>query len=183
VIVNYVFTLFSDLVFSSTSFPVGVLASTLGLNSITAFLFFTVLYYLFDNRLWNSTLLQRFHQIPDLSGDWSGKINVEGENGKDDVSVHIEQTWTKLELTLKLDNGQAISDSKTASITTNSGETRLVITYLSRQQGPGMGERDHHEGVNWFNHDPTSSPERLYGRYFTDPSRGSQGLIKLEKEV
>jgi len=162
---------------------VDVLASTFGLNSITAFLFFSGIYYVFDNRWWNSTLIQRFHQIPDLSGDWSGEINVEGEEGKDEVSVHIEQTWTKLELLLELDNGQATSQSQTAHIMTDSGRTRLVITYLSRQQGPGMDERNHHEGVNWLSHDPTKSPEHLDGRYFTDPSRNSQGLIQLKKET
>lgn len=150
-----------------------------GLTSVTAFFIYHGLNQFFKERAWAWQLIAGYHGIPELSGKWTGHINVDGEDGKDPVSVWIKQTWDEIEVRLELDNGQAVSHSISGSMETNGVFPRLVITYQSKQKGPGAQDRDSHEGVNWLEY--IQEENVIEGWYVTEPSRGSHGTIRLER--
>lgn len=139
-------------------------------------LFFCILYILFEKCLWKFEIFGfRMSKIPDLNGTWAGKIiSNHGGRHEIDVTVTIEQTWSKMSIILKTANSK--SKSKSASMFIK--EKRLCYHYLNEPSSITPDTMSKHYGVAYLDFDEDGT---LEGNYFNDWERGTFGKITLEK--
>ena len=112
-------------------------------------LVFGVSYWVFDNWLWRWQFLRvmRLIRLPDLSGAWTGTVasSYSGFEGVQQVTVKIEQKWTRM--VVRLNAEESRSWSVTASVLTNSPEG-LILTYLFDNE-PKAESRGDDASVPW----------------------------------
>ena len=146
-------------------------------------LVFGVSYWVFDNWLWRWRFLRvmRLISVPDLRGAWTGTIasSYTGFEKTQQVSVKIEQTWTKM--VVRLNAEESRSWSVTASVLTNAPEG-LVLTYLfdNEPKAESVMTMQRFSGTTVLTR---TAPDRLEGHYYTGRGRETHGSIKLLRRL
>ncbi len=146
-------------------------------------LVFGVSYWAFDNWLWRWRFLRvmRLISVPDLRGAWTGMIasSYTGFEKTQQVTVTIEQTWTKM--VVRLNAAESRSWSITASVLTNAPEG-VVLTYLfdNEPEAESVRTMQRFRGTAVL---AISAPGRLEGYYYTGRGRESHGSIKLRRRL
>jgi hypothetical protein len=118
---------------------------------------YALLYRVFDRWFWRTPLAQRFGLagVPDLSGTYDGKLtstyrDSAGDNVVRDISLAIQQTWTKMSVEMAVTSGSSTSRSISAvgSISHDGTATRLIYLYQNKVN-PGLADDDmrDHEGA------------------------------------
>ena len=118
---------------------------------------YALLYQFFDRLFWRTSVAQRswFTEVPDLSGTYDGKLtstfrDSAGNNVVIDISLVIQQTWTKMSVEMAVTSGSSTSRSISAvgSISQDGTATRLIYLYQNKVN-PGIADDDmhDHEGV------------------------------------
>ncbi len=138
------------------------------------------LHWLFDRYAWRVRLLRKLHltQLPDLNGEWVGKIESSYNKGDSiyAVSVVINQRWTKM--LVRLDAQHSQSRSTTASLrTTDLANPELSYQYVNEPHSNAPATMEMHRG--------TATLELigsvLKGGYYTGRGRGEVGTIELRR--
>lgn len=142
------------------------------------------LYLGFDKWAWKLPPVQNIHGVTDLNGIWSGTLDRKNaETGLDEtdvaITVHISQTWSKIEVNLVNDNlpdkgmpGRTRSTASTAFFKTESTHSKLLRYIYSFGQGYGVAELQlsgQHDSL------------QLKGDYIS--SEMNKGYICIERET
>ncbi len=153
----------------------------ISINQVSVLGIFGIMYLLYTNFLWKAKVLKKFHDVPDLNGEWYGSYlsSYTDESGKPIIgscSAIIKQDWNKI--SIKCTFGESSSSySKTASLYVDDIEgVILTFTYINDSKNPNWETRKH-DGCNIFQ----CGDGVLEGKYFTDRGNGTHGTIQLTK--
>ena len=114
---------------------------------------YALLYQVFDRWFWRTPAAQRsgLTEVPDLSDTYDGKLtstfrDSAGNNVVIDISLVIQQTWTKMSVEMAVTSGSSTSRSISAvgSISQDGTATRLIYLYQNKVN-PGLADDDMHD--------------------------------------
>lgn len=131
---------------------------------------FIAVFYLFDRYLWKYKL----SKIPNLSGDWEGKIETSHGGREFDTKVNIKQTWSSISIILETANSRSKSEVASISIS----KSRLVYQFFNEPFFRSEKTLHKHYGVTMLNF---KGNDVLEGFYFTDRDRQTHGDINLKR--
>lgn len=119
------------------------------------------------------------YNVPDLRGAWTGTVagSYSGFEENQEVTVTIEQTWTKL--AVRLNAAESRSWSVTASVLAKAPEG-LVLTYLFDNEPRAEAARtmQRFRGTTVL---VETAPGQLEGHYYTGRGRETHGSLKLRR--
>ena len=144
---------------------------------------FGVIYYLYDNFLWKTSILHKVHKIPNLNGSWNGsflssKLDDNGVNYNGTSEMVIKQTWSKISITAYFNKSTSDSHSARININGNDG-IELKFEYYNKAEQSVIPTMMKHTGFNILRY--ISSENKLVGDYFTDKNRSTNGTITVIK--
>jgi hypothetical protein len=151
-------------------------------TAIPVFGLFSLLYMLFNKKLWKVEAFRKGLLVPDLNGTWtcSGTTilrNGERVNTPWQGEITITQSWSKLAIHLK--TGQSSSQSVSASVSHEPGVGyRLLYQYSNRPKADQLDLSRHGGASELLFSENCRSAE---GSYFTDQHRKTVGTMSLRK--
>lgn len=137
--------------------------------------------WLYNNHLWKCKWFQKWHGIPDLSGEWSGSLTSSYQNKKIDMTLVIKQTWTTISCRSAFK--ESLSYSESASLFTNDVRGPVLrFSFQNKSENLECGAQTY-EGYNML----ALEDDQLNGFYMnnrTNPNQtgGNIGTINLHKE-
>lgn len=131
---------------------------------------FMAVFYLFDRLLWKSKL----SKIPNLNGDWEGKIETSHNGREFDIKVNIKQTWSSISIILETANSRSKSEVASISIS----KSRLVYQFFNEPFFKSEKTLHKHYGATMLDFKGNGI---LKGFYFTDRDRQTHGDINLKR--
>ncbi len=137
--------------------------------------------WLYNNYLWKCKWLQKWHGIPDLSGEWSGILTSSYQNKKIDMALVIKQTWNTISCRSTFNESSSCSES--ASLFTNDVRGPVLrFSFQNKSENLACGAQTY-EGYNML----VLEDNQLKGFYMnnrTNPHQpgGNIGIINLHKE-
>lgn len=148
----------------------------------TAFAFYGLLYYLFDNYIWKYSFIKNIISTPDLNGSYDVVLKSSRDNYGKEYSgkLEIHQTWSKINI--HLETKTANSYSKTAYIEIqNKKNFTLKWEYLSTKKPEYTSEDYMHYGVTRLNIDVENNIlGKIEGDYYTDICNHVYGKISVK---
>ena len=155
---------------------------TIPLSSVSAFMVFGAVFWIFNQHLWKCKLARKFLLMPDLNGKWKcdGTTMIKGgqeTNHPWNAEIDITQSWSKI--IIRLRTKDSISSSTSASITRMEGQGFKVLYHYQNDPTQISETLNKHDGAAEiiFNQDCTEGD----GHYFTDQHRSTVGSLKLRK--
>lgn len=144
-------------------------------------LVFGALYAILEKWAWKWPLVRALLgiRVPDLAGNWEGHISSSYDQHarEHSVSVRIKQTWHTVGIRLEAD--QSCSESKTASILTDTvTRARLSYEYFSEPLPGAVETMNPHHGTTVLQ---LTESGNLEGYYYSDHHRGESGRIELTR--
>ena len=151
-------------------------------TAIPVFGLFTLIYWLFNTKLWKLKWLRAVLLVPDLNGTWACEGLTVLRSGVEvntpwKGTVVITQSWSKL--LIHLSTGQSGSHSVSASISREPGVGYRLLYQYSNDPSARETELHKHDGAAelLFTEEGTSAS----GSYFTDQHRKTVGTMSLKK--
>lgn len=152
--------------------PVNVIAPS-------AMMIFVFLLFLYNNYVWRLASKARLSCIPDLNGEYSGKIE-RNDGRKYEVSVIISQTWSKIDFILESD--ETIGKTELAGLLIeNNNLKRLKTIYSVSPKANINNENLYGEGVNEFRIRKEDGIFQLEGHSYSSKLRGGKILLRRIK--
>lgn len=148
------------------------------LSLLGAGVIYTLLYYLFNSRLWNKKKFSRFIKVPDLSGRW----HVKGETLSHEHYnwcgiLTIVQSWDKVRIRLETEHSG--SDSITASIIYDEGiGYQLLYNY---RNDPKVGETSLNSHIGFAEFTFDEELQNASGEYFNGRNRNTFGKMEIRR--
>lgn len=152
-----------------------------GLASITSAVgMYQVFYYVFDHFIWKWRVFRKLGlvTVPDLNGQWVGKIKSSyGSDAKDyQIDVFITQQWSKI--LIRLDTGESHSKSiATSFLTDDPSSPELVYVYDNDPKAMTSESMHAHRGTAKLR----ITDSGLQGQYYTGKGRRTIGDISLKR--
>jgi hypothetical protein len=151
--------------------------------TITTFVVFTILYFLFNKILWR--YFYWILKIPNLNGVWSCKgHSYKYTNSSTEYDweseITIKQDWDKIGITQKTKESESFSTSIIGGIKIEDNDEVLlsyVYTNIPRNNTPELAR---HEGLVKLRFD--KELRSASGDYFNDKSRQTYGTMQLSKK-
>ncbi|PCI09710.1 hypothetical protein COB72_05600 [bacterium] len=176
--------IFSVALASLLGFISAQLTETTGITvgSISTLAIFSMLWWLFDKKLWKCELTRKLLLVPDLNGTWhcAGKtLRKNGESVEWDwnATIQIVQSWSKMRVVLKA--SQSGSTSIAASLYHEPGQGYRLIYHYDNDPNPDEADLARHTGlVNILFSEDIQSAD---GKYFTDKDRMTFGSMRLTR--
>ena len=144
---------------------------------------YSMLFWLFDVKIWKKKWINKWLNVPDLNGIWIGE--AESSTGKKyPIKMEIEQTWSKISFVSTFSETNSKSESNCASffIETN-GDKKVGFAFENKSREV---EQQQYEGYNILEID---SDNKISGRYFNNrdnriigASGGNKGVFCLVRE-
>jgi len=155
---------------------------TLPLSSVSVFLVFGAVFWVFNEHLWKCKYIRNILLMPDLNGTWectgSTKIkNGETANYNWTAELTITQSWSKISVRLKTKD--SVSHSTAASITRLEGQGFKVLYHYQNSPTAIADNLNKHDGASEIIFDTNCSTGS--GHYFTDRHRSTVGKMDLRK--
>lgn len=66
------------------------------LNILGIPFWYAVLSWVYENWLWKCSLVKKWHEIPDLNGEWEGSLTTSYDGSTIPMKLEIEQTWREI---------------------------------------------------------------------------------------
>ena len=157
-----------------------------GIGPTTIVMLFLVLY---DMWLWKLPVLNWMIKVPNLNGDYEGKISYfwDGQAGEKLCALVIKQSCSNIKVRCvfnKDGENETISFSTEAFIKTDeAGDQHLFIYYQNRgscKNGDTLGQ---HDGMNVFEILREKKNIKLKGYYFTNRNPQTKGCIEVTKLI
>jgi hypothetical protein len=141
---------------------------------------FWLLYFLFDNYLWNFKIFKiiRLVKAADIRGSWKGSISTTHDDNLQpiDADLRIIQTWTTLEFALE--TKQSASKSYSAHLCCgHPKDIKIYYQYLSEPKIGAPETMSIHHGTAFLKLSPDGS--KLTGEYYSGRGRGTQGTMEF----
>ena len=152
-----------------------------GLAGITSAVgMYHILYYVFDRFIWKWRSLRKLGlvTVPDLNGQWGGKIKSSYEPDAQDyqICVFITQQWSKI--LVRLEAGESYSKSIAASfLTDDPSSPELVYVYDNDPEAMTPESMHPHSGTAKLR----ITDSGLQGQYYTGQGRRTIGDISLKR--
>lgn len=142
---------------------------------------FGFIYFMFDKWVWKLPLLHAVGVVkaPNLQGRWKGYLRSSHDNQskKHSVDMTIQQTWTRMLVTLETKTSR--SHSVAASVNIEDGKpAEIWFNYRNEPKGEAPTALNIHYGTAILNSITTST---IGGQYFTGRGRANFGIIHLER--
>lgn len=141
---------------------------------------FGIIYFFYDRYLWKIKIFKlKFSSIPNLSGDWNGQYKSSWKDTTGNVSLHIKQTWTKIQIISY--NEKSKSYSKVASLLYDTNKNvELIFEYENEPDGNREKAMNPHKGFSELIYNEELN--RLEGYYTSDQrTRKTHGDIWYKK--
>lgn len=155
---------------------------TIPLSSVSVFMVFGAVFWIFNKYLWKSKHIRKFLLMPDLNGKWECNGTTMIKTGEETnhpwkAEVDITQSWSKIVIRLK--TKESLSCSTSVSITRLEGQGFKVLYHYQNDPTRIEETLNKHDGAAEivFNQDCTEGE----GHYFTDQHRSTVGSLKLRK--
>lgn len=138
---------------------------------------FAILFYCFDHHLWESIIFgRRLSRIPIFRGPWAGQLNSNlAGNETAYVSVDIQQTWSRISITLTARNSKAKSSMATVDL----ADGALHYEFLNEPAALAPATMEIFRGTCTLE----ISKDKINGSYYTGRGRGTIGTLTLERNV
>lgn len=134
-----------------------------------------IFYWYFENHLWK--YMGNFIPQPYIGGKWEGKIISSYKKTETNLKVKIEQTWSKIDITLESE--YAYSNTIMAMfLIDKSANVNLVYNFYNEAKNNDLDLNSHY-GMGRLIIEENNNLMR--GEYFTDDKRQTYGTIKLKK--
>ncbi len=142
--------------------------------------FYGILYKLFDTRLWRWKV---FNNIPDLSGQWQGKVSSTHDkfNNEHPASIIIKQTWSHISIILTTENSRSESCVLTISTKTPDG-AKIHYAYENKPRHNAVSTMKRHDGTANLILKEKDGKLILEGDYYTGRDRKNHGILHFEKQ-
>ena len=132
----------------------------------TPWTIYGVLFWLFDRILWKVCLVNNLIKVPNLEGEYNGKLKSSYDNFKKakNISIIIKQRFSKMIVIFKTET----SESKSLNALLKKEEDKVLLIY-NYQNEPNAVEEitlNEHKGTAWIKFDLDSS--HFEGKYYTD---------------
>ena len=160
-------------------------ALAIGITPPATYVIYRVLAGLTTDRLWKTKAGAWLGvHTRDIAGTWRAEIQkkdlVEGTESADSGTLHIEQTWRMLSITLN--TALTRSNSSSATLIREAGTLRVEYQYYAQKSSPQGTEFEDHVGsatlsIPMTNGEPDLA--RLDLSYFTNHGEG--GRVSLER--
>lgn len=141
---------------------------------------FGIIYFLYDRYLWKIKIFKfKFSSIPNLSGVWNGQYKSSWKDTVGNVSLHIKQTWTKIQIISH--NEKSNSYSKVASLLYDTNKNVELIFEYENEPGTNREKTmNPHKGFSELIYNEELS--KLEGYYTSDQrTRKTHGDIWYTK--
>ncbi|MBQ9205143.1 MAG: hypothetical protein IJ158_00335 [Treponema sp.] len=153
--------------------------------SVSSFLIFSVLWFLFAKLIWKIPLVTKILNVPDLSGEWKcegigKKYDDATINNQWDGMVVIEQTLDKILISTKTSKSTSHSTSVFGDLEKRNAN-EYVLTYMYENE-PFVQEDGLHRHTGFCRLVFNIKDKTVLGNYYTDTDRGSYGTMKLTKQ-
>ncbi len=143
-----------------------------------------ILWLLYDKFLWKKSIMQKFHHVPNIEGDWSGElISSYDDTAKHSMTLIIKQTWSHIHFTAKFDKSK--SESNVAAILSEDTGQPVIYFGFQNRSKDREAHQQIYDGYNRIDLDGNV----MNGRYSNDrPSNdpnkkdGNCGVFKLIKD-
>jgi len=153
--------------------------------SVTPFMLFCGLYWLFNNYLWSFFGFRHFFKVPNLNGKWEGTITLPvTEYRKQEriinVVLFVTQNWSTIDLVLK--GQETVSSALTTHISIRNPDN-ISIKWIYKVKGRTGLEPINHasEGVTELFLTTNSSSYKMEGFYYSNIGR--RGYLQLTKSM
>jgi hypothetical protein len=144
----------------------------------SAFFIFLIIYWVFNNWLWQWPLFRWCFAIsePNLSGRWKGQLKSNTHNIEVDIVLNIEQHWSKISITSSFD--KSTSSSFSAAILCSKALPVLIYNYHNTPFYRKSDTMTRHIGTVELT---LKNAQTLVGNYFNSGDRKSEGSIIVSK--
>lgn len=137
-----------------------------------------VLLAIFIKWLWRLNIFRGWLvKIPNLNGEWSGKINTTYD-GKKEIHINVLINQTFLNTNICMSSDEMESNSFSTSFFEDNGQKKLCYSYISCPKANYREDSPIHMGTTILTFD-SLTPTVLKGEYWT--SRKTVGEIELSK--
>lgn len=159
---------------------------TILLKLPTAFTIYGAIFIIFAKWLWKSRIFKGWLVlIPDLSGEWTGKLNTthpdpktEKKNRPKDINATIKQDLFNISIIMRTMEMKSTSFVAAFDIDRNQNRNRVCYSYTSRPNPQYRSESPIHDGTTLLDI-IGNPPSELNGEYWT--TRKTTGMIELKK--
>jgi hypothetical protein len=145
--------------------------------------FYGIYWKLFDKWIWKWKPLRviRLVRVPDFAGDWEGEgvssYIENGERRRYDIRVHIEQEWTKIQISARTQESR--SESLIGSVIVGNGRNPTLSYEYQNHPGQHAAQTMHaHPGMTRLE---VIDPTTLDGEYYTGRDRQNYGTLQLRR--
>jgi hypothetical protein len=146
--------------------------------------FYGLFYIVFNNWLWRTSLVRKIGlvKLPDLNGTWTGYIasSFDEHAGRHNGQLLINQTWTRISITLKTDNSQSHSLIG-GIITQNAAANVLDYEYSNEPRSHAVATMHAHRGTARLILNKNNDLWILEGDYYTGRDRQNYGTLHMER--
>lgn len=182
VITTPLITNFLSPVLQKLRLKTGIL-ETAGL-SVSGFLVFTVLWWLFSKFIWKIPFVQIILNIPNFTGAWKcagtgRKYEDSSYTNEWEGTVTIEQTFDKILISQRTSKSTSHSTSVFGDLEKRSAN-EYVLTYMYENE-PFSQEEGLHRHMGFCRLVFNTKDQTVIGNYYTDTDRGSYGKMMLTK--
>lgn len=147
-------------------------------SQITVAMVFSLIKWLFEKYLWRTQLINKFLGVPDLNGTWEGVLESSykknGINVKVDMTLEIEQTWSRIKCTSIFPNSKSYSDLVCLDSEGPKGTT-LKFTFTNHSEDLDLGLPQ----FAGYNELRLNDANTLDGTYYTQREPSTKGTILL----
>ena len=148
-------------------------------------IWYAILTLFYKKVAWKWKWVKCFHGIPDLNGDWKGKLKSSFNNKEITMIMSIEQDWNKISIKTEFPKTSSVSYSNVAAIYVDSNKgVEIFFGYENESQDLENGLQVHY-GYNILN---LKNNNEIIARYFNDrinPDKnikgGNKGTFELKK--
>ncbi len=152
--------------------------------SLSAFLVFTILWFLFTRYVWKLLSKLKIISVPNISGKWEcfgkgKKYANTNENNEWKGSVQIDQEYEKISIKLTTEQSKSHSYSLVGDIEIR-GNDEIILSYMYENE-PFENENGLNQHKGFCRLIFNLANKTAKGRYYTDKDRGSYGVMELNK--
>lgn len=156
----------------------GVLPDIIGVPFL-----YWLLSFLFENYLWKKRIFQRLLGVPNLNGEWLGKLHSSFDDKEYEMNLYIKQTWTKIQCTAFFEHSRSYSNI--AAVYSKGPEGKTLFFGFHNQSDELDSGIQQYDGYNVL----SLKGNALKGKYCNDrpnPRKtvkgGNTGTIVLTKK-
>lgn len=142
-----------------------------------------ILTVVYDKRIWK--LLIKWHQIPDLSGKWTGELISSFDEKSIKMEMEIEQTWSKISFKSIFPETNSMSYSNVAAICVDGNNGTEIYFGFKNESYSVQNKMQSYNGYNILK---LCEKNKIKARYFNERENpdphikgGNKGIFELQR--